>query len=214
MQFKSFGFVAHWIVLIRDLQGRPGQRKRNYKQFTDGQHTRTIHGALLALADAVGIPQTNPARLVADIGKRVSSHSAPTLIIVDEAQNLIDDAINQYRHFLDNFGCGIALLGNNESYSRFGAWGSGTKYGQLRRRIFKRLNQPTSYKSDLDLFISKWGVSDPAMAKFLTGIGMKPGALGQIDMTLKLANLSAKGQDREINLTDLKKAWTNRDVEI
>ena len=196
--FTARHFIAHnantWLVTI-------------------SPHTKTIHGMLLVVAEAVGISQPNQAKLVSSIGSRIKKQGAPTLLIIDEAQNLSDDSINQLRHFVDNYECGVALLGNNESYSRFTAWGKGTKYGQLRRRILKRLNLTTPYSQDLGAFIKAWGIVDPAMVTFLTGIGLKPGALGQIDMTLKLAYLSAMGQDRKITLADLKKAWRNRDVE-
>ncbi|MBL4598565.1 MAG: AAA family ATPase [Rhizobiaceae bacterium] len=185
----------------------------NTWMVTISPHTKTIHGMLLAIADAVGLVQPNMAHLVTGIGKRVQKRSAPCLLIVDEAQNLTDDAINQLRHFTDQYKCGIALLGNKESYSRFAAWGKGTKYGQLSRRILKRLNKSTSYEEDLKAFIRAWGITDPKMTTYLIGIGKKSGAMGQIDMTIKLANLMIMDEGRPINLADVKRAWSNRDVE-
>lgn len=176
-------------------------------------HTKTVHSMLLSTAEAVGVKHANPARLVSDIGKRLKSENAPTLLIVDEAQNLVDDAINQLRHFTDEYGCGIALLGNNESYTRFAAWGKSAQYGQLHRRIFKRVSQKKPNKSDIEMFIRAWGIEEPEMVRFLTGVGMKPGALGQIDMTIKLAMLKAVGEGKELTLEALQKAWKNRDVE-
>ncbi len=66
---------------------------------------------------------------------------------------------------------------------------------------------------DLAAFISGWGVNDPECAKFLTGIGMKSGALGQIDKTVKLASMLAMGSNQPLNISHLKAAWQNRDVE-
>ena len=47
----------------------------------------------------------------------------------------------------------------------------------------------------------------------LTGIGNKPGALGQIDKTLKLAGLLAAGDGGAITEKHIRAAWTNRAVE-
>jgi len=177
-------------------------------------YTRTVHGVLQTVARAVGLTRFSNGELVGLIGERISRKSAPTLLIVDEAQNLIDDAINQLRHFCDEYQCGVALMGNTESYRRFAQWSDGPKYGQLRRRIFKRMRREKPYKADLIAFISAWGIEDPRLVEFLVGVGMKPGAFGQIDMTVKLAKMSAIGAGRELTLADLKAAWKNRDVEI
>lgn len=177
-----------------------------------GQATRP-HTILAAVADAVGVASNNPTRLVAAIGKRVERKGAGTLLIFDEAQGLNDEAVNQLRHLLDLYQCGICLLGNDESYGRFNAWNGVEKYAQLRRRFLKRLRRKTPEPGDLVAFIRAWGISDPAMEKFLTGVGMKPGALGQIDQTVKLAKLSIAGTGRELSLADLKAAWAARDVE-
>ncbi|MFK5980850.1 MAG: AAA family ATPase [Rhizobiaceae bacterium] len=176
--------------------------------------TRTIHGMLLEIARSVNVQQLNAGQLVDGIGRRVRKQSAPTLLIVDEAQNLIDDAINQLRHFCDVYKCGIALLGNDESYTRFSAWGASGKYGQLKRRIFKRVTQRIPHNSDLAALIAAWGISDEKMVNFLMAIGKKAGAMGQIDMTVKLAKFMAMGNDRELGLKDLQAAWKNRDVEV
>ena len=51
------------------------------------------------------------------------------------------------------------------------------------------------------------------MVKFLTGIGMKGGALRQIDKTMKLASMVAMGSGQPLSLNHIQAAWKNRDVE-
>lgn len=181
---------------------------------TISPHTKTVHGMLSEIAEALDVMQPNASKLVRSIGKRLERRGAGTLLIIDECQNLVDDAINQLRHFTDNYGCGIALLGNTETYSRFNRWSDGPKYGQLRRRIFKRIRRDRPTQEDLHLFIRAWGVTEPEMVQFLTGVGVKPGAFGQVDMTIKLARLTAQGANRPMTLADLKAAWSNRDVGV
>lgn len=181
---------------------------------TISPHTKTVHGCLMEISDAVGVNVKNPATVVRAIGERVKRRGAGTLLIIDEAQNLVDDAINQLRHFLDNWDCGIALMGNSETYARFStSWSQGPKYGQLRRRIFKRIHTTRPTTKDLQAFIKAWGVKEQEQIDFLVGVGKKPGAFGQIDMTVKLAKIHAIGGGRDLSLGDLKWAWENRDVE-
>ena len=181
---------------------------------TVSPHTRTVHSMLAEIADELDVQQYNPGKLVRSIGQRLKRTGGGTLLIVDEAQNLVDEAINQLRHFVDNYQCGVALLGNDEIYTRFGkTWTDGPRFGQLRRRIFKRVRHMQPTQGDLRSFIAAWGIKDPDQIKFLTGIGLKPGALGQIDMTCKLAAITAHGRQSPVTLDDLKAAWANRDVE-
>lgn len=186
----------------------------NVFMATLSPHTKTVHGMLTEIADAIDVAERNPGRLVRPIGKRLQRTGAGTLLIIDEAQNAVDDAINQLRHFLDNYDCGIALLGNEETYARFsGSWMESGKYGQLRRRIFKRIRRMAPSQADIERIIRAWDVTDEKMTAFLTGVGQKPGSFGQIDMTVKLAKIIALGENRPLTLGDLKLAWANRDVE-
>lgn len=77
---------------------------------TISPHTKTVHGLLCAIVETLGINQRNPARYVEAIGRRLETTGGGALLIVDEAQNLVDEAINQLRHFVDRHGCGIALV--------------------------------------------------------------------------------------------------------
>ncbi|WP_244428905.1 hypothetical protein [Bartonella vinsonii] len=56
-------------------------------------------------------------------------------------------------------------------------------------------------------------MEDVGAIKFLTGIGLKAGALRQIDKTMMLARMAALGDGCEVTLKHVKAAWKNRDVE-
>ena len=180
---------------------------------TMSPNTKTTHGMLVEIATALGVSQPNPAKIHRSIGERLQRNGRKTLLIVDEAQNLKDDAINQLRHFLDVNECGIALVGNEEIYGRFNAQTDGPSYAQIKRRIGKRLKRTHPYPEDIEAMIDAWEVSDPAARKLLTGIGNKPGALGQIDKTMKLAGLVASGSGSKITEAHIRAAWKNRSVE-
>lgn len=177
-------------------------------------YTRTTHGALQTVARAVGLTRIANGELVPAIAGRVARKEAPTLLVVDEAQWLSDDAINQLRHFVDEFDCGLALLGNSAVYRKFSQWSDDDRQAQLQSRAFKRLQRERSSPADIALLLDAWGIDDPKQAEFLTGIGLKGGALRGINYTVQLARMRALGGERDMTLADLKAAWKNRDVEL
>jgi DNA transposition AAA+ family ATPase len=197
--------------------GREYVRTRaNAYMVTMSPQTGSVHNMLSEIAATIGVEEKSASRLVRSITRRLTRTGDGTVLVIDEAQNLSDDAINQLRHFVDDQSCrcGIALLGNTATYARFARWGKHEKYGQLTRRIFKRIRADRPTVDDLDAFIAGWGIDDPRQVAFLRGVGMKPGALGQVDMTIKLARMTAQGAGRELRLDDLQAAWSNRDVEL
>lgn len=181
--------------------------------ITMSPHTKTVHGMLVELAAELEITVLNPAKLVRAIGKRLERTDGGMLLIVDEAQNLKEEAINQLRHFVDNYKCGVALVGNNEISSRFSKNNKDQADEQLKSRLGKRLKREKPRAEDLHVFISAWGVTEQDCIKFLTGIGMKGGALRQIDKTMKLATMIARGSNQLVSLDHIQAAWKNRDVE-
>lgn len=181
---------------------------------TMSEHSRTVHGMLIELAAELDVQQYNPAKLARAIGTRLARTGTGTLLIVDEAQHLNDEALNQLRNFVDVYKCGVALCGNNEVYSRFAASErKGPSYAQLKSRVGKRLQRARPYVEDVHAYIAAWGVTDPDSVRFLVGIGMKDGALRQIEKTVKLARMIAVGSSEPMTIKHLQAAWKNRDVE-
>jgi DNA transposition AAA+ family ATPase len=185
----------------------------NVFMVTMSPHTKTVHGMLVELATALNITQHNPAKLVRAIGRRLLNNGGGSLLIVDEAQNLVDSAVDQLRHFVDIYSCGVALVGNEEIYSRFARTTDGPSYAQIRRRIGKRVKLAKPRAEDINALLDAWAITDQETRKVLTGIGMKDGALGQIDKTIKLASMTATGAGEPLNAAMIRAAWSNRDVE-
>lgn len=172
--------------------------------------TRATHAMLTELAEALEVAERNPIRRDRAIGEKLRRNGRETLLIVDEAQNLCDAAVDQLRHFLDLYECGIALLGNQELYTRFGRGTPRAGYGQLHRRVGKRLFRRKPRAEDIDAVISAWGVEDAEERKVLRDIGEKPGALGQISKTMQLAGIMAAGDDAAVDAAYIQRAWRNR----
>jgi hypothetical protein len=187
-------------------------RRPNVFMATSSPSTKTVHGMLHDLAAEMGVSEHNPAKYVRAIGNRLAQ-SGNSLLIIDEAQHLVDDAINQLRHFVDCYKCGVALVGNNEIYDRLKARNNGPSYAQLKRRIGTRLDRAKPYAEDIKAAISAWNVTEDSSVKLLTGIALKGGALGQVDKTMKLATMLAIGAGEAPTYAFIKAAWENRNVE-
>lgn len=178
-------------------------------------NTRTVHGMLVELAAELDVQEHNPAKLTRAIGRKLERIGGGTLLIIDEAQNMVDEAINTVRHFLDIQRCGVALVGNEEIYGRFAKdKKDGPSYAQLKRRMGLRLRLSRPYKEDLLSYIAAWGLLEDRAVEKLLGIGLKGGAFGQIDRTMKLATMLAMGSGADqVTVDHIDAAWKNRDLE-
>jgi len=188
-------------------------RRPNVWMTTVSEYTKTVNAMLIEICATLGVQEHNPARLVRAIGERLAS-SGNALLIIDEAQHLIPEAINQLRHFSDLYKCGIALVGNDEVYDRLRDNKDKKRtYGQLRRRVGMKLSRLKSYPEDISAAIAAWKVTDEQCVKLLTAIGGKAGALGQIDKTMKAATMLAMGTGEPVGFRHISAAWKNRNVE-
>lgn len=172
--------------------------------------TSGVHSMMQEIAQTLGVTERNPAKLTRAIGDKLRRNGRHTLIMVDEAQNLSDTSVDELRHYLDEYGCGIALLGNEDVQTRWGRATPKEGYGQLHRRIGPRLRRLRPLTEDIDTYLAGWGVTDREVMKLLRVIGRKPGALGQIRETLLMANILAAGNGRSITGADITAAWANR----
>jgi DNA transposition AAA+ family ATPase len=172
--------------------------------------TTSTHAMLQELALSLDVTERNPARLDRALGMKLRRNGRQTLLIIDEAQNLADVAVNQLRYFLDEYGCGIALLGNEEVFTRFGRAEPREGLGQLHRRIGKRLRRTHPLLEDIEALLDAWEIADPGIRRMLAAIGKKPGALGQIDKTLRLAGMLASGGGATLSIEHIRAAWMNR----
>ncbi|MEW9304745.1 AAA family ATPase [Labrys neptuniae] len=188
--------------------------RRNVYRATMRPRTSGMWSMLQDIAITVGAPDLSGKALDRAIGEKLRRNGRHTLLILDEAQELTDQAVNQLRHFLDEYECGIALVGNDEVYKRFGATEPKEGYGQLHRRIGLKRRILTPQPGDIDAMLDAWKIEDPKQRELLTYIGRKPGTLGQIDKTMRLATILAAGNNRPVDIADIRSAWINRSGEV
>lgn len=177
--------------------------------------TAKMAAMMRAIAMGLGVSAStrDTAIITKGVGERLRRNGRKTLLIVDEAQNLIDQAVDELRHLFDEYQVGIALLGNEDLTRRFGGQAPREGYGQLHRRIGGRIRQLKPTTEDIDTYVDAWGLDDPDILKLARSIGRKPGALGQIVETFRYANIIAAGRGRDMTADDVRAAWINRSGE-
>lgn len=193
------------------------QRTRpNVYMATLSPNTKTVHGMLVEIADALEVSEHNPARLARAIARKLQRGGENSLLIIDEAQNALPDSINQLRGFSDvpQKNVGVALVGNEETAVGFtkDQGRSIASRAQVLSRFDRRVTIVRNPEDDALKLIAAWEVSEPKIVQMLLGIAMKPGALRQIDRTMKLASMYAASEGVEVALKHVNSAWKNRNL--
>lgn len=167
--------------------------------------SRTVYPMLAAIAEQMGIAERVMTKLSRAIGRKVEGTGG--LLVIDEAQHLHSQALDQLRALHDLYHVGVALLGNEAVYNRLEGEGRSPGFAQLFSRIDMRKTQAHPKAGDICALIKSWGVEDSEEVKFLKAIGRKPGALRGLTKCLQLATMMAAGAGEERSIQHLKAAY-------
>lgn len=171
-----------------------------------------INAMLLALVQAQGAKGRQfgaSATLAAMVRERVEHRRS--LIVVDEAQHLASDALEELRAIHDETGVGLALCGNREVLTRVEGAARQAAFAQLYSRITLRLILPGPDPQDVDVLLAAWGVEAPKEREFLRNLALKAGGGGvrSLTATLEYATILAQQEAEEPRVLEhLKTAWT------
>jgi DNA transposition AAA+ family ATPase len=146
------------------------------------------------------------------IGEKLRRYGRKPLLMIDEAQNLADEAVDELRHYHDVYECGIALIGNEDVMKRWHSRAPKKGYGQLHSRFTDRVYYADPLRSDVEMYVEAWGQLDPEVKRLLVEIGMRPGAFRQIAATLMTASIRAGA--RGVQPSDIVDAWKRRSGEV
>lgn len=156
--------------------------------------------------DARGTPQVLQRRVCA------IAQEAKGLLIVDEAQELSEKAIEALRAIYDRVRIGIALLGNEVAHTRIGPTGTKPAFAQVSSRFAQRRFIVAPDPRDAATLAQAWAdTNGEALGKdevgFCVQIAAKPGGLRNIEMTMEGAILAARGADEPLSLSHLQGAF-------
>lgn len=197
--------VGKTIALCRYARHTP-----NVCKITASPAVKSAASVLDELCFAMGIQQRGRHNMILRaIIARVRDKGM--LIAVDEANWLTIDALEMLRAIRDQANCGLALVGNPAVFGRLAAEGNHGQNAQISRRITLRLQRPKPLPADIDAIIEAWGVDGAAERKLLQVIGRKPGALGRLTETLRLAHMLAAQQRTPLSIAQINAAFTMQD---
>jgi hypothetical protein len=174
---------------------------------TAGVATMAIEvGAAIGLGDIKGSPQ--------QLSRQIRAHvqGKGGLLIVDEAQELTDKAINEIRGWHDRTKLGVALFGNDKVVGQLD--GRKSALAQVSSRFSIKRVQAAPLPGDMDALLDAWGIVAPDQRDFLSRIGAMPGALREVTQTIEVALMSAFGDDEPLSIDRLRAAAKNRNVKI
>lgn len=173
---------------------------------------KTLNTMLAELSSAVGQPlKTQYSR---GISRQIMDAVRLTggLIIIDEAQHLDTEALEEIRSLHDETSIGICLLGNEELLMRIEAGHRRDAFARLNSRIAQRHIQNFPTEGDVMAFCDAWQIGDPGMRALLTKTALTPGAGGlrECQMLIEAGSLLAMDEDRPLSLGDLRDAQSTR----
>jgi DNA transposition AAA+ family ATPase len=131
------------------------------------------------------------------------------LLIIDEAQHLTRDALEELRAIHDASGVGLALVGNEEVWAKMDGGGRKALFAQLFRRVGMRVIRHKIDERDITALLDSQGVTGVDERKLLATIARRPGALGQMVMVLRSARLLADGEGEPVRADHIRAAWKN-----
>ncbi|MFN3858387.1 MAG: AAA family ATPase [Caulobacter sp.] len=211
------------------LAGVPGVSKtataRQYCQETPRAWLATIEPAsggvptmllevlaAMGIDDARGTPQQLARKVV------TKAVEAESIILIDEAQHLSDQAVEQLRAINDRARAmgarvGIALLGNEAAYSKIGPTGNRAAFAQVSSRIANRRYIIEPAAEDVAQLARAYAeanreVIGPAEVDFLIRVAKRPGGLRNVEMTFEGALIAAFGNEEPLQLQHLQGAFS------
>jgi len=131
------------------------------------------------------------------------------LIVIDEAQHLDKKTIEQLRSIHDKTGVAMVLVGNEVLLNKLEGGNKSRDFAQIFSRIGIRHKQAKARKTDINMLLDAWGITDREERKYMSAIASKPGALRGMTKCLRLATIFANGQKTARTKRHMEMAWSN-----
>ena len=138
------------------------------------------------------------------------------LLIVDEANNLDFECLEQLRAWHDATGVGICLLGNEDLIKTIRSGNHRQALGRLNSRIDQCHVQDSPLIEDVTSYLAAWGIEDDGMRRMLLQVGLRPGSGGlrEIKKIVQAAALLASGDGEALSGRYLREAQAGRSTHV
>jgi DNA transposition AAA+ family ATPase len=136
------------------------------------------------------------------------------LLVIDEAQHLRNDGIEEIRSIHDATEIGVVLVGNESVYSRLTGGHRAAHFSQLFSRVGKKLRLNRPVKGDVIALAEALNVTGNVERDLLLDIAQKPGALRGVVKTVRLAGMFAAGAGVAVTEEHIRSAWRDLGGEV
>lgn len=159
----------------------------------------TITGVNELLAEQLGVRERVSRKITSEIGNKLKGSGR--VIVVDEAQHLTVRTLNHLRCLSDESGVGIALIGNDEVYTKMKGSGR-ADFAQLFSRIGMRKQVLTNNitQEDVRKIFGQYDVSDESLEMLYricrTNYGLRGAVNVYVNTAAVFADMSAANVGR------------------
>jgi len=176
--------------------------------------TGSVMSCLQEIAIALGLRDVpnSAAYLQRAIFARVRDTNG--VLVLDEAQHMTVQALDQVRSINDQTGIGLVLCGNERVYTQMSGGNRAPFLDRLYSRIGKKIILRKATTGDADAIIAAWGIEDSPCKDAIRKIAATPGALRVLNKVLRLAATYAKAQNRPIGCDEIRHAAVELGVMI
>lgn len=202
MADMGYALTTQSIVIIHGISGvgkttalREFQRNNNNVWvITTSPSRATMTECLYELAMELGMENAPRQRgsLARALRRRLLSTKG--LIVVDEADHLGRDVLEELRILVEEVEVGMVLVGNSRVYTQLTGGPRSEDFARLFSRIAMKRALTKAKKADVLAFASAWNITGAAELDLLLRISERPGALRLVSKNLKLAVMYSGGE--------------------
>ncbi|ECE0368477.1 AAA family ATPase [Salmonella enterica subsp. enterica serovar Hvittingfoss] len=136
------------------------------------------------------------------------------LVIIDEADHLAAEVLEELRLLQESTRIGLVLMGNHRVYSNMTGGNRTVEFARLFSRIAKRTAINKTKKADVKAIADAWQITSENERELLQQIAQKPGALRILNHSLRLAAMTAHGNGEHVNEDYLRQAFRELDLDV
>ncbi|EOA9958769.1 AAA family ATPase [Salmonella enterica] len=136
------------------------------------------------------------------------------LVIIDEADHLGAEVLEELRLLQESTRIGLVLMGNHRVYSNMTGGNRTVEFARLFSRIAKRTAINKTKKADVKAIADAWQINGENELELLQQIAQKPGAIRILNHSLRLAAMTAHGKGERVNEDYLRQAFRELDLDV
>ncbi|OSK94392.1 AAA family ATPase [Escherichia coli] len=136
------------------------------------------------------------------------------LVIIDEADHLGAEVLEELRLLQESARIGLVLMGNHRVYSNMTGGNRTVEFARLFSRIAKRTAINKTKIDDVKAIADAWQITGEKERELLQQIAQKPGALRILNHSLRLAAMTAHGKGERVNEDYLRQAFRELDLDV